>query len=209
MARKHDLAKPTWSQGPQKNGAETKLEIVRVPPAGLGGMIVLSKEPIGCKTHYIARRTVPCLGKNCPACEVGATSRWYGWLHVTSTSLTRQSLLEYTAAASELVLQAYEQHGTLRGLQLTARRIPRRANGRIILEFKAGSIPERSLPPEANREAILSRMWELSQKRRGGETLREALTQAIAARTRPASDMPEREFVELNKTEKKNGRLLA
>ena len=133
--------------------------LLRCPAKGLRGAVILSHDITGCYTHYWCQRTIPCKKKDCPACDLGYSPRWHGWLFVQNEATGSKLIFEFTAGPAKVIDKYFCEHRTLRGGILAAYMVPVRANGRLVVEITKGKVISDSLPKAIKLLPILMRMW--------------------------------------------------
>jgi len=158
-----------WTSAPSEVHAAQRFALVRVPPKGLSGAIVLSEEVLGTEIHFWGGRSMPCSRADCKACLEGISARWYGWLWILAEKGGMISIVEITAAAAEQTRAYVEQQGSLRGARFAAQRLPAKPNGRMTLFLRPSHYDAAKLPTPGSLITALERMWNATSHRQGGE----------------------------------------
>jgi len=151
---------PIWSPIPPPQDRAVPYRIVRVPASGDLKGIVTTPDIVGCNTHYVGHRTIPCEGPDaCKACAEGHSWRWHAYVGLLLTTTLEHTILELTAAASDPLRTYYDLHNTVRACRITAKRPSGRLNGRIVLACQATDELRVRLPAPPNIQKILSHLW--------------------------------------------------
>lgn len=157
---------PQWQNDPPPVDKAVPYRIVRVPPAKPLTGIVTCTEIVGCNTHYLRNRTVPCEGPDqCDACAEGHAWRWHAYVSLLLAWSYEHVILELTAAASDPLRNYARNRGSLRGCQLNAHRPSKRPNGRIVVTCKVIDNQHVTLPDPPNIQRILCHVWGVQYKR--------------------------------------------
>lgn len=152
---------PNFSNQAPPQGDRHGYRLVRTPAGSPFRAYVLSDRLIGCPTHYVGNRTVPCEDKYCEACENGIGWRWHGYLLVQIEATTEVVIFEMTAAASDAFKAYYERHGTTRGCHFQAKRANNRTNGRVLITAKPADLAKVTLPKAVDVGKLLSHIWNI------------------------------------------------
>jgi hypothetical protein len=124
-------------------------------------MIALGDDLVGTQTHYYQGRTTPHREADCPACDAGQPSRWYGYLLVWSPKTKLRAILEITAASAEMYDIYRTQHGTLRAARVIVWRPNGKPNGRVKAILERSEFAANELPTDVDLRPILCRMWDV------------------------------------------------
>jgi hypothetical protein len=134
--------------------------IIRTPAKGAIQAIVTSPEVVGCNTHFVNSRTVPCEGLGtCPMCDDGHSRRWHGYLAAILTNCLEHILFEFTAHASDTFKNYYLAHTTLRACAFKAYRPSQRPNGRVVIHTSPADEARFPLPEPPDLRKILCHIW--------------------------------------------------
>jgi len=154
-----------WTTAPPKETQNGNHELLRCPKKGKIGVLITSRDLVGCWTHFLGR-TLPCTDDDtCPACNDGAPRKWYGYLSVLRYNRPKQSILELPAGAAN-DLRDYQQTGAeIRGKLITLERKGGKANGRVVIELKQHPAWETLAQEPIQIEATLFRIWRIDPER--------------------------------------------
>jgi len=151
---------PTWQENPPDERGPYAFRILRTPPAKAIRGIITCTDPVGCATHFIKNRTVPCEGQDtCQACHEGFSWRWHGYVSCILTPGYEHVLFEYTATASDTFRQYYTINATLRACIFVAQRPSGRANGRAVIHCTRADEAQLRLPDPPDIRRILCHIW--------------------------------------------------
>ena len=166
---------PIWSTTPPDTDDDFAIRITRTPPKGTLSGILTTPNLIGCPTHYVNGRTLPCQGPRCTACPKGFPSRWHGYLGLYLPKTAEHTLLEITKHASLAVADHRRDIGPLRGKRLDAHRADPRINARVILRITPFDAAQIALPAPPDVIACLAKIWGIPES----EMHRDDTTQTI------------------------------
>jgi len=153
---------PQWSNEPPTAPSGYSLRIIRTPAATPITAIITSPDLIGCPTHYIKNRTIPCEGPDkCPHCAEGFSWRWHGYVSAVLTATLEHVLFECTDHASSAFRTYRLLHGNLRGCHFRAHRPSKRANGRVVIECKPTDPQRTPLPDPPDLVRVLCHIWNI------------------------------------------------
>jgi hypothetical protein len=159
MAPKVRPPEVVWTEAPTPQGDGREWRVLRVPPKGLAGLIVLSDELVGTDTHYFGGRTVPHAQENCQACAAGNQRRWHGYLAVWSPKHNTKWILEITDAAGDTVKKIKQKRPSLRSMSFAGQRVPVKPNGTLIVQLTDSDWAADGLPRAPDLRRMLMRMW--------------------------------------------------
>lgn len=152
---------PNWNTEPPNDLGRSGIRLIRTPPAHPFLALVLSDNLVGCNTHYINQRTIPCETPTCESCEAGIGWRWHGYLAVVVDATKETVLFECTARAAEAFRAYHQLHGTLRGCHFKAVRLNQRPNGRVLIQAKPADLANVNLPTAPNVQQLLCHIWNI------------------------------------------------
>lgn len=157
---------PRWSNAPPKGSDQPSFRIIRTPADKSLTAIITSPDIVGCATHFVQNRTVPCeqddqKGIVCQHCAAGHSWRWHGYLSAILTTSHEHVLFEFTGPPSDTFRNYLLHAGSLRGCLFTARRPSGRPNGRVVIACKSIDQTTLRLPAPPNIRNILSRVWNI------------------------------------------------
>jgi len=156
---------PRWTNTPPKKTDQPSFRIVRTPATKTLTAIITSPDLVGCSTHFVQNRTVPCesedTGKPCQHCAAGHSWRWHGYVSAILANSYEHILFEFTGPPSDTFRNYLLYHGTLRGCLFTSRRPSTRPNGRVIVTCKTADLTNLRIPEGPNIRNILCRVWNI------------------------------------------------
>lgn len=148
-----------FQRRPPESDTETTVEVRRVAPGRPIRGIVLSHDLAGRFTHWFGGRTVPCHDGECKACNESVERRWKGWLAIYNPDTRGICILEITPKTVPPIDEYFRAHRTLRGAQITASRIGKKDNGKVVATLCSGPIHNDDLPTCPQVEKVLLKMW--------------------------------------------------
>lgn len=123
------------------------------------GLVLISENWFGIRTHYYGQRTIPHLTwGDCPGCRAGV-SRWNGYLLAFDLREAERIVWEFTPAVYDSLVRLREEYGTLRGLFLKISRVKKIPNGRLQIEKSAPYTERLELPASQDIVPIIFRIW--------------------------------------------------
>lgn len=153
---------PQWSDSPPAAGDNPSFRIIRTPAEATVSAIVTCLDLVGCPTHFVHNRTVPCEGTEvCKHCEAGHSWRWHGYLSAVLTQTHEHVLFEFTAPAADTFRNYITAAGQIRGCHFTARRPTKRPNGRVLINCKSTDQARIRLPAPPDVKKLLCRIWNI------------------------------------------------
>ena len=151
---------PIWTPEPPKDRGPYSFRIVRTPPAKPLTAVITSTDLLGCCTHFLKNRTVPCEGPDqCPACREGYSWRWHGYVACVLTQGLEHVLFECSATSSDTFRNYLQLYTNLRGCWFKAYRPSQRHNGRVVIECKYTDPAKHRLPEPPDVKRILCHIW--------------------------------------------------
>lgn len=139
--------------------------IVRTPSDTGLGLVIVSDDIFGVRTHYFLNRTMPCMRRGCPACAAGRLSRWSGYLLAVRIGGGEKVVFEFTPAAVPTFDAEYGERKTLRGLHIIATRASKRENAKVMVAVKGLHANAHKLPPSQDVWPILSHIWGINRQK--------------------------------------------
>jgi len=156
---------PKWSDAPPSASDNPSFRLVRTPAEATLSAIATCLDLIGCPTHYVHSRTIPCEGSdNCEHCHAGHSWRWHGYLTSVLTTSHEHVLFEFTAPAADTFRNFITATGAIRGCHFTARRPSKKPNGRVLICCKPTDPTRIRLPAPPNMKDLLCRIWNIQSK---------------------------------------------
>jgi len=151
---------PQWTQNPPADSPEYAFRIRRTPAAGKIEAYVTCTDVVGCNTHFLSNRTVPCEGPDCcQACADGFSYRWHGYLTALDAGTHEHFLFEFTAQSAETFANYAKLHAGLRGCRFKATRPSGRPNGRVLIQCAPADLAATRIPAPANVQKLLCHIW--------------------------------------------------
>lgn len=161
------MSEPRWLDEPTQPTNLPHLPLVRVKPgAGLFGALTSSKL-IGVPTHYMSRRTLPCVTDGCPGCEAKLACRpeWYAGFKIRNPG--NHVIVALTPACAWQIKDRFHNLTTLRGVGLTLTRAGKAGNSRLLVECHELELAQLKLPDEPDLIKHLLHIWGLDQGQLG------------------------------------------
>ncbi len=153
---------PQWTTEPPKQPHGFSLRILRTPPTKAIVAIVTSTDVLGCNTHYVNHRTLPCEGsETCKFCQDGHSWRWHGYLAAMLQDTLEHVLFEFTATASTTFANYQKLHQNMRGCLFKASRPSGRTNGRVVIQCRPADTQRHVLPDPPDVKIILCHIWNI------------------------------------------------
>ena len=157
---------PNWINEPPDGASHSGMRLIRTPATKTLTACVTSTEIVGCCTHFVGNRTVPCEGvPNCAPCSEGIPWRWHGYLSCLLRETLEHVLFEFTAASSDPFKHYIEVHGTLRGCKMTARRVNSKHNGRVLIQCREAELTRIRLPDPPDLKKMMCHIWNIPTNR--------------------------------------------
>lgn len=155
---------PNFDHQPPPDLGRSGFRLIRTPATRALLAHVLSDRLIGCNTHFVGNRTIPCEKPTCPSCQSGVSWRWHAYLAVILDATQETVIFETTAKASEAFVAYYERHGTCRGAHIKAQRVNGKHNGRVVIQCKPADLAKVHLPQSPHVDKILCHIWNISEQ---------------------------------------------
>lgn len=153
---------PNWSNHPPITAEKYAFSIRRTPAAKAIDAIVTSDDILGCYTHFVHHRTIPCEGPpNCPHCAEGHSYRWHGYVSAILCATYEHFLFEFTPIPAATLTNYRDLHGTLRACRIKAYRPSQRQNGRVVITCKMHDEQHARLPKPPDIPKILCHIWNI------------------------------------------------
>ena len=161
--------------------------LVRTPAVHALTAHVLSERLIGCPTHFVGNRTIPCERPSCDPCESGVPWRWHGYLAIIIDATQEIVIFETTAKASAAFVDYFERMNTTRGCHMKAQRVNGKHNGRVLIQCKPADLAKIHLPESPDVEKVLCHIWNIpeNQVNRGTSMKRPPADNIEVDRDRP------------------------
>jgi len=153
---------PRWTNDPPQDTSEYGFRILRTPAAKPLIAICTCTDVVGCCTHFVNNRTIPCEGQpNCQTCAEGYSWRWHGYVSAILTESLEHILFEFTAASSETFKTYNKIHSGMRGCHFKAYRPSGKPNGRVTIAAKPIDENRIRLPDPPDIQQILCHIWNI------------------------------------------------
>lgn len=152
---------PNFTNLPPADSSSPGFRLIRTPAGHPLHAYVLSENLIGCNTHFINNRTVPCDAPDCDPCQNGIGWRWHGYLLVLTANTQETVIFECTARASACFSEYRERYGTTRGAAFKAERLNNRPNGRVLIQAKPADLTKVNLPKAQPVTKLLCHIWNI------------------------------------------------
>jgi hypothetical protein len=153
---------PRWTTEPPKEQAGFALRILRTPQAKPILAIVTSTDVLGCNTHYVHHRTLPCEGhETCEFCQEGHSWRWHGYLAAMLQDTLEHVIFEFTATASTTFANYQALHQNMRGCLFRSTRPSGKTNGRVVIHCRPADTQRTRLPEPPDVKKILCHIWNI------------------------------------------------
>lgn len=152
---------PTFDHSAPTDLGRSGYRLLRTPAASPLTGYVLSDNLVGCKTHFVGNRTIPCESPNCDPCDSGIAWRWHGYLLVILSPSQETVIFEMTAIASAAFADYYKRYGTTRGAAFKAQRVNGRHNGRVLIQAKPADLAKVNLPKAVPLQKLLCHIWNI------------------------------------------------
>lgn len=151
---------PRWLDHPPDAAKDVPYRIVRTPADKPLEAIITTPELLGCCTHFVHNRTVPCEGPDtCSHCAQGHAWRWHGYVAAILRVTLEHVLFEITAPSADTLRNYILLHGNLRGCRIKAFRPSNRPNGRVVLQTVPVDLSSTRLPDAPNVKRLLCHLW--------------------------------------------------
>lgn len=156
-----------WLDGPPPEKNLPHLPLVRVPgKTPLAGAITCSKI-VQVYTHFLNRRTQPCMTEDCPGCAGNLAKRYEAYCSIWTTTPGRHIIVALTPEASIQIKHQCQNWEAMRGVYLKLERPSKRPNGRVTAEIDHNIATLHLIPPAPDLEAHLLKIWGLDQSHLG------------------------------------------
>lgn len=152
---------PIWTREPSAEERTPNVPIIRTPAKGALVGFCTSYHLIGCNLHWWKNRSLPCEGKNCPACAGKTPWRWKGYIGLWQPEIVTHSILEFPAGCCDPITNFCEHDETIRGAIVKLTRVPQKQNGRVVLQIKRPKEPQMPFPDALDITVNLGRIWDM------------------------------------------------
>lgn len=112
-------------------------------------------------THWIGRRTLPCMGEDCAACEANKPKRHEAFGSFVWNHNHRHQIARLSVPVAVTIKRALTGVVDYRGQVVHLERKGDRKNGRLVAYVDDYSFPQERLPAAPNLVDHLSRVWRI------------------------------------------------
>lgn len=155
---------PIFDTAPPDDLGRSGFRLLRTPAGSALLAHVLSEQLVGCKTHFVGNRTIPCEAPDCDPCGSGIGWRWHGYLAVIIDATQEVVIFETTAKAAEIFKEYHQRYKTLRGAHIKAQRLNGRPNGRVLIQARPADLAKINLPQPPDLKKLLCHIWNIAPK---------------------------------------------
>lgn len=151
---------PQWTNEAPDQDQEFAHRILRTPATKSITGIITSADLVGCPTHFVNHRTVPCEApKPCQGCDAGSSRRWHGYVGLFNNATLEHVIFEMTGKASDPLKIYARLHNTLRACRIQAFRPSGHNNGRVVIQVGQYDEAKCRLPEPFNVMRVLCHIW--------------------------------------------------
>lgn len=156
----------TRSQPPNDDNLP-HLPLLRVPTRTAMKLAITCAEMLQVDTHFMNRRTLPCVNENCPGCEAKLQRRYEAYISAMTTQPTRHVIVALTPRAAKQLWDSAPDPRDLRGTIILLQRVGSRANGPLNCRIEPAETLSGKLPPMPELIAHMMRIWGIKQSHMG------------------------------------------
>lgn len=135
--------------------------VTTLPPSSRWRCVCFSDELFLPRTHYLGRRTLPCMGAECGACAQQKPRRKEGFVACRVATTRKDIILRLTEHAACEILRAMSSRGYLRGMVFSASRRGAAPNGFVEITVDSEPYEATRLPDAPLLPLHLSRVWRI------------------------------------------------
>lgn len=143
------------------------LPLIRVPTRTSWKLAITCTQMLQVDTHYMNRRTLPCVTTDCPGCAAELPRRYEAYISALTTQPSRHVIIALTPKAASQLWASAPNRTDLRGSIITLQRLGTRANGPLSCRFEHSDAIDHKLPPIPELVAHMLRIWGLSASQFG------------------------------------------
>lgn len=158
---------PNFDSTPPTDLGRSGYRLIRTPAAHAIVGHIISDNLVGCRTHFVGQRTIPCESPNCDSCDTGIAWRWHGYVLLVVDTTQEVVIFECTARSSQAIAAYFQRYATTRGAHLKAVRSPPKPNGRVLIQCKPADLEKVTLPKAPPVEKLLCHIWNLPENQVG------------------------------------------
>jgi hypothetical protein len=151
-----------WSDFPEARLKKMAFVPVVSPKVGVPlQALIVGREVLGVQTHYIGRRTFPCLGTPhlCEGCIQLIRRRWKGFLGIWVSGWSRYAIADITINAVRTCPDLVKKGFRLQGKTLRLERIGKKVNGPVTAELGSLPFPDDQVHKDFELKPHLYQMW--------------------------------------------------
>lgn len=137
------------------------LPLFTLPAKCNGRAIITCDEFYEVDTHFIGRRTLPCMDQNCKACEAKRPIKYEGYVSVVWMQNKRHQILRLTKPAMLQLKSQIPSQNSPRGVALQLQRRGDRPNGQVLVFVEPAQIDVLRLPEPPQLELHLAKIWRI------------------------------------------------
>lgn len=154
---------PSFDSAPPEDLGRSGFRLIRTPTAHALQAHVLSDNLVGCKTHFVGNRTIPCEAPDCESCNSGIGWRWHGYLAIVVDATQEVAIFECTARSAAAFAEYFKRYDTTRGCHFKAQRLNGRPNGRVLIQCKPADLAKVNLPSPPVVQKCLCHIWNIPE----------------------------------------------
>lgn len=139
------------------------LPLMRAPKGALWKIAITCWEILQVETHFMGRRTLPCVDEDCPGCRDQKPRRYEAYLSGVLAGVQKHILVALTPRAANDLLTGVIPPNQLRGHIIILRRTGTRPNGPLSIEVTEEMLDANRLPPAPDLLAQMLDIWGLNQ----------------------------------------------
>ena len=155
---------PRFDSAPPTDLGRSGFRLIRTPTAHALTAHVICDNLIGCRTHFVGNRTIPCEAPDCETCNSGIGWRWHGYLAIVIAATQEVAIFECTARSAAAFADYFKRYGTTRGCYFKAQRLNGRSNGRVLIQCKPADLAKINLPEPPEVQKCLCHIWNIPQQ---------------------------------------------
>lgn len=145
------------------------LPLKRLPTRAVWKLAITCTEMLQLDTHYMNRRTLPCIVDECPGCAAELPRRYEAYVSCLTTQPSTHIIVALTPKAAKQLWDSAPNPNDLRGLIITLQRLGNRANGPLSCVVDHSEAIAHKLPPIPELRAHMLKIWGLSHSHFGSD----------------------------------------
>lgn len=135
------------------------MELQTLKAGFVGRGYVTCEKPYEVYTHWIGRRTLPCMGKECGACLAQMTSTYEGYVSLVWAHNRNHGLVRLTKPAMLMLKNQVQLQPSWRGTIVNFERKGKAKNGRVVVRVDALQLEVHKLPQIPDLRRQMARIW--------------------------------------------------